>query len=154
MVAKLFNLVRPSAAVFGRKDYQQLAVIRRMVRDLNFPVRIIEGQTVREPDGLALSSRNVYLSAEERAQAPAIRKALLAAAKKRLKGGAGTAAALRKMVAQDLTINAPLSRLDYVEVVDAGNLQPPTGQSDGPLLIAVAAFFGRTRLIDNIVIAP
>ena len=88
VVAKLFNLVRPDAAVFGRKDYQQLAIIRRMVRDLNFPCEIVPVETVREADGLALSSRNVYLGAEERAQATVLRRALLLAAERSKPGNA------------------------------------------------------------------
>ena len=143
VVAKLFNLVRPQAAVFGRKDYQQLAIIRRLVRDLNFPVKIIALDTVREPDGLALSSRNVYLTSPERAQAPALRRALLAAAK----SGERDPARLRAGITRALARDAPLARVDYVEIVDADTLQTPAGQR---ALIAAAIFFGKTRLIDNI----
>ena len=151
VVAKLFNLVRPGVAVFGTKDYQQLAVIRRMVRDLNFPVRILPVETVREPDGLALSSRNVYLSAEERAQAVALRRALLRAAAA-ARAGEADADTLRAIVTNELA-GAPLARVDYAEIVDADTLQPVT-RIEKPTLLALAVFFGRTRLIDNLVIEP
>src|SRR5437879_6748629 len=116
VVAKLFNLLAPAATVFGEKDYQQLAVIRRMVRDLNFPIEIIGVPTVREGDGLALSSRNQYLSKEERAEAPVLRKALLAAAGQ---AQAGEKSA-RKIIdgAHRIIGEAPLARIDYVELVD------------------------------------
>ena len=151
VVAKLFNLVRPSAAVFGRKDYQQLTIIRRMVRDLNFPVEIVPSDTVREPDGLALSSRNVYLSTEERAQAPVLRRALLLAAES-VKKAAGDASQVRAVLANELA-RAPLARVDYAEIVDAETLQPVTS-TERPTLLAVAVFFGRTRLIDNLTVVP
>ena len=151
VVAKLFNLARPKAAVFGRKDYQQLAVIRRMVSDLNFPVEIVPADTVREPDGLALSSRNVYLSAEERAQAPALRRALRRAGEK-VKAGERDAGQVRATLEKELA-SAPLARIDYVEIVDAETLQP-VSRIDQPTLLALAAFFGRTRLIDNLVVEP
>ena len=123
MVAKLFNLVRPAAAVFGLKDYQQLAIIRRMVRDLNFPVEIVAGETVREPDGLALSSRNVYLTPQERAQATVLRRALLLAAES-FQPGSGDATVLRFLLENELS-GAPLARVDYAEIVDAAG--PATG---------------------------
>jgi pantoate--beta-alanine ligase len=151
VVAKLFNLVRPHAAVFGSKDYQQLAIIRRMVRDLNFPVDIFALDTVREPDGLALSSRNAYLSAEERAQASALRRALLMASA-RARAGERDAAALRTLVERELTESAPLGRMDYIELTDAENLQPVAQLGKRPALLALAVFFGRTRLIDNILL--
>ena len=151
VVAKLFNLVRPNAAVFGRKDYQQLAVIRRMVRDLNFPVEIVPSDTVREPDGLALSSRNVYLSAEERAQAPVLRRALLLAAES-AKTAAGDVSQVRAVLANELA-RAPLARVDYAEIVDTETLQP-VSRIDKPALLALAVFFGRTRLIDNLTVVP
>ena len=147
VVAKLFNIVRPDAAMFGEKDFQQLAIMRRMVRDLNFPIEIIGVPTVRESDGLALSSRNQYLSAEERAQAPILRKALLAAADRAAKGE-NSAARLVESV-RDVVRQASLARLDYVEMVDANTLQPLKTVQPGALL-ALAAFFGQTRLIDNI----
>ncbi len=151
VVAKLFNLVRPHAAVFGQKDYQQLAIIRRLVRDLNFPLEIIPSETVREPDGLALSSRNVYLTPEERAQAPVLRRALLLAGK-RVRNGERDAEALRTALERELA-TAPLARVDYAEAVDADDLQP-VARVERPALLALAVCFGRTRLIDNLVVSP
>ena len=147
VVTKLFHLLAPAAAVFGEKDFQQLAIIRRMVRDLDFPIEIVAGPTVREPDGLALSSRNQYLTAEERAQAPVIRAALLEAAETRETSAAKVLAAVRRKVE-----SAPLARIDYVEIVGAADLQPRLTIAPRSLL-AVAVFFGRTRLIDNILLA-
>ncbi len=144
VVLKLFNILQPDAAVFGEKDYQQAAVIRRMVRDLNVPVRIVTAPTVREADGLALSSRNSYLSPEERAQAPVIRRALLMARD----AASARPAGLEKLVRRELA-KAPLARIDYVEALDAETLEQP-GRSTRGLVIACAVFFGRTRLIDNI----
>ena len=147
VVAKLFHLVQPDAAVFGMKDYQQLAIVRRMVRDLDFPVRILAHPTEREPDGLARSSRNAYLSPQERAQAPTVRRALLAAAA--LVGtGERRAAALRETMSAEITARAPLARVDYLEVVDAETLEP-SDVLRSPTLLAAAVFFGNTRLIDN-----
>ncbi len=143
VVAKLFHLVGPEIAVFGKKDAQQLAVIRRMVRDLHFPVKIVGVETLREPDGLALSSRNRYLTPGERAQAPVLRRALLAA-----RTAVGSPAALRRQILATLA-TAPLARVDYVEVVDAATLGAPTPETRR-LLMAVAVFFGKTRLIDNL----
>jgi pantoate--beta-alanine ligase len=144
VVTKLFHLLTPNAAVFGEKDFQQLAIIRRMVRDLNFPVEIIAGPTIREADGLALSSRNQYLNAEERAQAPIIRQALLEAAQSEETSSRKMLAAVREMIE-----SATLARIDYAEVVGADDLQPRL--TIGPRsLLAVAVFFGKTRLIDHI----
>lgn len=151
VVAKLFHLVRPDAAVFGRKDYQQLAIIRGMVRDLNFPVEIVPSDTVREPDGLALSSRNVYLNADERAQAPVLRRALKMAAET-VETGERDAGRIHTVIREELA-SASLARVDYAEIVDAGTLQP-VGRIDQPTLLALAVFFGRTRLIDNLVVSP
>jgi pantoate--beta-alanine ligase len=151
VVAKLFNILAPDIAVFGRKDYQQLAVIQRMVRDLNLPVKIAPVETVREPDGLALSSRNQYLNAEERAQATVIRRALLEAASA-AKAGKTDARYLRWRVEKTIA-SAPLAKIDYVEVVDAATLEPVT-RVEKPALLAVAVFFGKTRLIDNIRLTP
>jgi pantoate--beta-alanine ligase len=147
VVAKLFNILGPDAAVFGEKDFQQLAIIRRMVRDLNFPVEIIGAPTVREADGLACSSRNQYLIAGEREQAPVLQRALQAARKLVAQGERSSEkilAAAREMIA-----TAPLARIDYLEIVNAETLQP-TGEAGVDSLIAVAAFFGKTRLIDNL----
>jgi len=147
VVAKLFHILAPDAAVFGEKDFQQLAIIRRMVRDLNFPVEIIGAPTVRESDGLACSSRNQYLSAVEREQAPVLQRALQAA-RQFVTCGERSAekilAAAREVIAE-----APLARIDYLEIVNAETLQPANDASPVSL-IAVAVFFGKTRLIDNV----
>jgi pantoate--beta-alanine ligase len=148
VVLKLFNLVQPHRAVFGKKDYQQLAIIRRMVRDLNVPIEITGSETVREVDGLAMSSRNRYLSEMERAQAPAIRRALLLA-KTRWEAGERGAAALRECFLNELRTQAPLSRVDYIECVDASSLEP-VNETTARGLLAAAVFFGKTRLIDNV----
>ncbi len=147
VVAKLFHLVAPDIAIFGKKDAQQLAIIRRMVRDLDFQIKIVGVETHREADGLAMSSRNRYLSGEERAQAPVLRRALLAA-KAAAKAGGITPAKLRAQVVKAIR-RAPLARVDYVEAVDAESLGQPGAQCR-KLLIAVAVGFGKTRLIDNI----
>ena len=146
VVTKLFHLLAPAAAVFGEKDFQQLAIIRRMVRDLDFPIEIIAGPTVREPDGLALSSRNQYLTDEERGQASIIRAALLEAAQTNEKSAAKVLAAVRRKIE-----SAPLARIDYAEIVGADDLQPRLTIEPRSLL-AVAVFFGKTRLIDNILL--
>jgi pantoate--beta-alanine ligase len=144
VVAKLFNLLAPDAAVFGEKDFQQLAIVRRMVRDLNFKIDIIGVPTVRDEDGLAYSSRNEYLNLEERKQATVLRKALLAAANASDKSAKGIVALVQKVINE-----APLAQIDYVELVDAGTLRPvETAGSNSVLVLAV--FFGKTRLIDNI----
>lgn len=144
VVAKLFNILRPDAAVFGEKDFQQLAIMRRMVRDLNYGIEIIAVPTLREADELAFSSRNDYLTAEERAEAPMLRRALLAAKE----SGKSSARELTG-VATDLMAQAPLARIDYVELVDAETLQPIKLVRPNSLL-AAAVYFGQTRLIDNI----
>jgi pantoate--beta-alanine ligase len=144
VVAKLFNILAPDAAVFGEKDFQQLAIIRRMVRDLNFKIDIIAVPTVREEDCLACSSRNQYLNAEERKQAMVLNKALLAA-KNAGKRSASDVVALAQRVINE----AQLARIDYVEVVDTETLKPvEVVRANSVLLLAV--FFGKTRLIDNI----
>ncbi len=148
VVAKLFHLTRADIAVFGEKDWQQLAVIRRMVRDLDFPVRIAAAPTIREPDGLAMSSRNAYLATEERAQAPVLRRALLAARERLLSGGSLPASRLVQSVIRDIS-RRPLAVVDYVEVVDADTLAP-LRCAEHNVLVAVAVRFGKTRLIDNI----
>ncbi len=146
VVTKLFHLLAPAAAVFGEKDFQQLAIVRRMVRDLNFPIEILASPTVREPDGLALSSRNQYLNVEERAQAPVLRAALLAAAASEEKSAGQVLAAVREKIS-----SAPLAGIDYAEIVGADDLQPRRTITPRTLL-AVAVFFGRTRLIDNVLL--
>ncbi len=149
VVLKLFNIVQPDAAVFGLKDYQQCAVIRRMVRDLDVPVRIIPCQTVRESDGLALSSRNVYLTPEERAQAPVLRRALLAA-EAAWRRGETSAARLRALLLREIA-RAPLARMDYAEVADGDSLRPVKKAAPNTVM-ALAVFFGKTRLIDNLLL--
>jgi pantoate--beta-alanine ligase len=149
VVAKLFLLTRPDVAVFGEKDYQQLAVIRRMVRDLDFPIRIVGAATVREPDGLALSSRNVYLTPEQRAQAPLLQKALAETAR-----GIGEGRLVSPGEARDFFLAefaaATLARLDYFEIVEASTLEPLVSFDHGAPRLITAAFFGKTRLIDNL----
>ncbi len=145
VVLKLLTITQSHIAVFGRKDYQQCAVIARMVRDLNVPVRLVLAPTVRERDGLALSSRNVFLTPEERAQAPTLHRALLAAQSAFTKGECRAA----KLVALVKKHIAPFARVDYVEAVCASTLQAVPVLKKGDTL-ALAAFFGRTRLIDNL----
>jgi len=147
VVLKLFQIVRPESAVFGLKDFQQCAVIRRMVRDLNVPVRIVPVETVREPDGLALSSRNRFLTAEERAQATVLRRALLAASAA-FKAGVKNPANLRGLLLKTIA-TAPLARLDYAEIADAETLHPVREVRRGTVF-ALAVFLGKTRLIDNL----
>lgn len=148
VVAKLFNLVQPDDAVFGKKDYQQLAIIRRLVRDLNFPVEIHGIETVREADGLAMSSRNRYLSAAERAQAPAL-YAALNQARAAWKDGVTGSRRLLEIIHQSLATHASLGRKDYISIVDRHTLQPlDLVKNDG--LIALAVFFDKARLIDNV----
>lgn len=148
VVAKLFNLVQPDDSLFGKKDYQQLAIIRRLVRDLDFPVEIHGVETVREEDGLAMSSRNRYLSPAERAQAPALRAALTLAREAWLDGVTGSRRLL-EIIHQHLAMNANLGRKDYIAIVDRHTLQPlDLVKNDG--LIALAVFFDKARLIDNI----
>jgi pantoate--beta-alanine ligase len=148
VVAKLFNLVQPDEAVFGKKDYQQLAIIRRLVRDLDIPVVIHGIETVREPDGLAMSSRNRYLSPEERAESPALRQALVAARKAWLGGVTGTSRLL-SLMRTHLAEHARLGREDYIALVDQETLQP-LDIARNHSLIALAVWFGKARLIDNI----
>jgi len=147
VVAKLFNILAPDAAVFGEKDFQQLAIVRRMVCDLNFNIEIIAVPTIREDDGLACSSRNQYLNVEERKQATVLRKALMKGA---AMAGDGEKSAARIVSAVRETIEqAALARIDYADLVDAENLQSIEVVRPNSLL-ALAVFFGKTRLIDNI----
>ena len=150
VVAKLLTLTLPTYAVFGQKDWQQLAVIRRMARDLNLPTEIVGHEIVREPDGLALSSRNVYLSAEERAQAPAIHQGLVALHRAVAAGETDTTL-LKKRFATHLTAHLPLGRIDYVQIVHPDSLKPLI-RIDGPALAAVAVRVGKARLIDNMLL--
>ena len=147
VVAKLFAIVGPCRAYFGEKDWQQLAVVRRMVSDLSLPVEVVGCPTSREPDGLARSSRNAYLTAEERAAAPVVHAALQAG-RMAIDAGERHPAKVRALVA-DLISAEPLADLDYAEVVDARTLQPVDPLA-GDLRLLAAARFGRARLIDNL----
>jgi pantoate--beta-alanine ligase len=146
IVAKLFNLVLPEVAVFGAKDFQQAAVIERMVRDLNFPVKIIVAPTHREPDGLALSSRNKYLTPLQREQAAVLHEALQRAAKL-VKRKTIPSVALKAQLKQFI-LRQSEARVDYIELFDPRTLQP-VARAERGTHIALAVFFGKTRLIDN-----
>jgi pantoate--beta-alanine ligase len=143
VVAKLFNIVAPDLALFGEKDFQQLAIVRRMAADLSMPLEVIGVPTVREPDGLAMSSRNAYLSPAERARALSLSRALFAA-REEAAAGQREAAGLIQAARARLDVD----RLDYLELCDAETLVPLTAV-DRPAVLLVAAFVGRTRLIDN-----
>ena len=148
IVAKLLLAIRPDLAMFGEKDFQQLAVIRQMVRDLNIPVEIVAVPTVREADGLALSSRNAYILPEERKQAASLPRAL-ATAKAAILGGALVANVLDD--ARDTLGRAGFSRVDYFALVDAVSLEP-LDEPRGEMRLIAAAVIGKTRLIDNIAV--
>ncbi len=148
VVTKLFNIVGPDVAVFGQKDAQQAAVIRRMTRDLSFPVRIVVAPTVREPDGLAMSSRNAYLSPKERRQAPVLYRSLQLA-RQMIETGVRDPNRVRRKVRHFVRHNSD-ARIQYVQIVDPDEISP-VRLIHGKVLVAIAAFFGRTRLIDNIV---
>ena len=152
VVSKLFLIVEPDRAYFGEKDAQQLAVIRRMTRDLLFPIEIVACPTVREPDGLALSSRNVYLSPEERAQAPALHAGLEASAEA-FAAGERDAGRLRALVRERIEAE-PLAQIDYVSLADAETLDELAGSVGGPALLSLAVRFGGARLIDNVTLRP
>ncbi|MGE4293062.1 MAG: pantoate--beta-alanine ligase [Desulfovibrio sp.] len=147
VVSKLFHLVGPDVAVFGEKDWQQLAIIRRMVRDLDFPVRIEAQPIVREADGLALSSRNVRLTPEERAQAPQIQKGLRML-QERVNGGERDAARLQQALHEHFDAHLPLGEVDYIAVVHPETLAPLTEVRE-QALVAVAVQLKSARLIDN-----
>lgn len=149
VVSKLFNIVQPDVAVFGQKDAQQLIIIKRLVHDLNFPVKIISAPTVREPDGLAMSSRNVYLNPEQRAQSTVLYQSLQKA-KALIEAGERNA---QRVIAemQKLISTASEAKIDYIEIVSVRDLQP-IERLDGQILIALAVYFGKARLIDNIVL--
>lgn len=149
VVSKLFNAVRPAKAYFGQKDAQQAAVIRRMTRDLNFPIEIVVCPIVREPDGLAMSSRNVYLDAEQRQAAPVLHRAL-EAAQAAYDKGERRADTLRERMKQVLGTE-PLASVQYVSCADYDTLQE-LDQVAGKALLSMAVFFGKTRLIDNAVL--
>lgn len=149
VVAKLFNIVAPDSAYFGQKDAQQLAVIRRMVRDLNFDIRIVACPIIREEDGLAKSSRNTYLNAEERAAAVVLSRALNQG-KALIESGEQSAAKVKDVIMEELC-KEPLAKVDYVEVVDADSIEA-IKELNGNVLVAIAVYIGKTRLIDNIMI--
>jgi pantoate--beta-alanine ligase len=153
IVTKLFNVIAPDRAYFGEKDFQQLAILRQMAADLDFGVEIIGCPIVREPDGLALSSRNAYLSAEQRDQAVALSAALAAVAEGWHGEHAGDAKWARTTLRSMLEA-APGVRLDYAEVCDPETLEPLEGVVEGPAQALVAAFVGATRLIDNVRLDP
>ncbi|MGE0877825.1 MAG: pantoate--beta-alanine ligase [Acidimicrobiia bacterium] len=145
VVTKLFNIAGPCHAYFGEKDWQQLAVISRMVRDLSFPVTIVPCPTVREADGLAMSSRNVYLTEDERAAAPSLHRALTAGVEAIERGERDP----KKVTAIVRSLIDPIADVDYVEVVDAATLEDVVPLA-GVLRLLVAARFGKARLIDNV----
>ena len=149
VVAKLFNATLPDIAIFGQKDAQQAMVIKRMVRDLNFPVEVVIAPIVRETDGLAMSSRNKYLSADDRTRALVISASLREAEAAIKTAGRKALCGLAESIAAKITAGG--GRVDYVEVRDADNLEP-VSESTRCLLIAAAAYFGVTRLIDNVLI--
>ncbi len=150
VVAKLFQLILPAVAVFGEKDRQQLTILRRMVRDLNIPVTLIGCPIVREASGLAMSSRNAYLSDEENAAAPQL-YAGLQLAKAMADAGETDTAVLGRAVLAHWETHMPLGRVDYLSFVDPENLQP-VARIGGPALVAAAVRLGKTRLIDNLVL--
>lgn len=149
VVAKLFGIVQPDVAVFGKKDYQQLAILRRMVTDLFMPITLVGHPIVREADGLAMSSRNAYLSTDERARALALSRGLAAAVKAH---GAGErrAAVLRELVHREVA--AVATSIDYVSIADPDALAPIEGEVGDRALAAIACRIGSTRLIDNVVL--
>ncbi|NPV70273.1 MAG: pantoate--beta-alanine ligase [Firmicutes bacterium] len=151
VVTKLFNIVQPDVAFFGEKDYQQVVVVTQMVRDLNMPLDIVPVPTVREPDGLAMSSRNVYLSPEERRAALVLNRSLRQALEM-ARSGERVARRLRDLVAHSIA-REPLARIDYVEIRHPVTLKEIEDLGDGAVL-AVAVYFGKTRLIDNVALPP
>jgi pantoate--beta-alanine ligase len=151
VVLKLLNIVQPDRAYFGEKDAQQLAVIRRMVEDLNVPVAVVSVATVREEDGLALSSRNKHLTPDQRRIAPVLARALRRSGD-RITEGERCARVLREEALKTFA-QYPEARIEYFEVTDPGTLQP-VEMVEGPVLIAAAMWLGSTRLIDNIMAGP
>ena len=149
VVAKLFNIVRPRAAVFGLKDYQQYVIIRQMVKDLGFDIRIIGAPTVREPDGLAMSSRNAYLNPAERESAPCLYRALTRAAQMAKKGVVDTGEIIGNCT--EFIKRHAGTRVDYIAMVDPETLED-IPRIDGPVRMALAVKIGKTRLIDNMLI--
>ncbi|SCY87867.1 pantoate--beta-alanine ligase [Desulfoluna spongiiphila] len=151
VVTKLFNIIKPHVAVFGEKDFQQLAIIRRMVKDLNMDIEIIGGALVREADGLAMSSRNAYLSEEERTEGLRLSQSL-AKARAMVAGGETDTSAIRAMAEAHLT-GCPAISVDYISLCDPETLDE-TATITGPTLMALAVMLGKTRLIDNTVLVP
>lgn len=151
VVTKLFNMVKPHVAVFGEKDFQQLLVIRQMTHDLNFDIEIVGGPIVRESDGLAMSSRNSYLSADQRNAALSLFKALNAAMEM-VESGSTDAGTLKKR-ASDIILSHPGTAIDYIAICDPGTLAEVRDIS-GPVLMALAVKIGKTRLIDNMILKP
>jgi pantoate--beta-alanine ligase len=149
VVMKLFNIVKPDRAYFGWKDAQQLAVVRKMVRDLDMDIEIVACETVREGDGLAKSSRNVYLDRAERVAA-AVLPAALRSAGEMVRAGVRRSAELERVIREEIAAES-LARLDYAEVVDLETLAP-VDTIEAPALVAAAVYIGRTRLIDNFVV--
>lgn len=146
VVSKLFNIVAPDRAYFGEKDAQQLAVIKRMVRDLNFDIDIVGCPIVREEDGLAKSSRNTYLSKDERKAAVVLNESL-SLAKETLRSGEQYASKLASIISKKIS-SEPLAKIDYIEIVDSSELKPVCKISSS-ILVAIAVYIGNTRLIDN-----
>ena len=150
VVAKLFNVVQPDRAYFGQKDGQQVTVIKRMVKDLDLPVEIVVAPTLREPDGLAMSSRNVYLNEGERQAALCLSQGLFRAQEHWSKGER-SAEALRRLVTEAIQ-REPLACIDYVSMADAESLEELTGPIERPAMLSLAVRIGNTRLIDNVVL--
>ena len=151
VVAKLFNIVQPDVAYFGEKDFQQLAVIRRMVRDLDMPIEIVGCPTIREPDGLAVSSRNAYLTDAQRRQATSLYHSLCEA-RTRIQGGARDPVEVTDQMRRIIDEASP-AKVDYISVVDPDSMQP-VQRIDEPVLIALAVHVGPARLIDNLLVDP
>lgn len=149
VVSKLFNIVTPDRAYFGQKDAQQLAVIKRMVRDLNFDITIVGCPIVREADGLALSSRNTYLNEEERKAALILNKSLTIG-KEMIEAGEKDVEKVREAITKSLQTE-PLANIDYVEIVNSENMEPME-QINSSVLVAIAVYIGKTRLIDNVML--
>ena len=151
VVTKLFNIVKPHTAVFGEKDYQQLIIVRRMAEDLNFAIKIIGNPIVREDDGLAMSSRNMYLSKEERRSAPVLFQSLQTAKKLVEEGEESTARIIT--TAKEMILSRPYTKIDYIAICDPETLEY-VDQVKRRMLMALAVYVGKTRLIDNAILRP
>ncbi|MFZ4816928.1 MAG: 4-phosphopantoate--beta-alanine ligase, partial [Phototrophicaceae bacterium] len=150
VVSKLFHLAQPHQAFFGQKDAQQVVVIQQMVRDLHFPLQVVVVPTLREPDGLAMSSRNVYLTTEERAAAPVIYRALQLASQ-RYDAGERDPDALREIVRNTVQAN-PLAQIDYISAADPHTLKELDSPTEQPILLSLAVQIGKPRLLDNMLL--